>query len=389
MFHGRLTRVLAVALVIVGAALMRPGEAKSADENWDFGLVLPLTGPFAAWAEGVDFAVKWAANEANANGGIAGRQVEITNYDTALDPATGVARINDAMRNHTIILGPFASGIVSATMPAVQRAGAFAFVANSGEQALERFRPHLFNLWTDFAVAVEKTMAGYIALNPSVKSIAIIYNPMDEFWVRFAKFQQAAGEKLGLKVHPLVELGQGASAAAGATKALSYGADAFFVTGLNNDMIDTMLELGRRGMTDHRRIMFYPLADDPAFAEVARDVVDGAYVWNVFNRLNDNPRWKQFTADYQAAHDGLDPGLLTIPYIDAVGFAKGAIEDNKLTGSADSRSDEWQKIIAHMANANTFPGVTQNYDVADYQMHGPAYLMQYLKGGELTLVGEY
>jgi ABC-type branched-subunit amino acid transport system substrate-binding protein len=298
---------------------------------------------------------------------------------------TAVARINDSMREHTIILGPFASGIVSATMPAVQRAGAFAYVANSGEQALERFKPHLFNLWTDFGQAVEKTLAGYVKLNPDVKSIAVIYNPMDEFWVRFAKFQENAGNSLGLKVHPLIEIGQGASAAAAATKALSYDADAYFITGLNQDMIDSLLELGRRGITDQRRIMFYPLADDPAFAEVAQDVVDGAYVWNVFNRFNDNPRWAAFTAAYQAAHDGLDPGLLTIPYIGA----GQAIEQKGLTGAADMRQEEWAKIIDFMSGTKNFPGVTQSYDVIDYQMHGPAYLMQFDKSGTLKLVEEY
>jgi branched-chain amino acid transport system substrate-binding protein len=388
MLRGTL-KYLAISLIVAGAALFRPADASSADEDWNFALLLPLTGPFAAWAEGVDFAVKWAAAEANAEGGIGGRQVAVTNFDTALDPATGVARITEAMRNHTIILGPFDSGIVSATMPAVQRAGAFAYVANSGEQALERFKPHLFNLWTDFGAAVQKTLAGYVKHNPNVKSIAIIYNPMDEFWVRFANFQKDAGEALGLDVHPLIELGQGASAAAAATKALSYNADAFLVTGLNQDMIDTLLELGRRGMNDQRRIMFYPLADDPAFAEVGKGVVDGPYVWNVFNRFTDNPRWKAFTEAYRAAHDGLDPGLLTIPYIDAVGFVKDAIESQALTGSEDQREDEWQKIISFMANAGNFPGVTQVYDVIDYQMHGPAYLMQYEKGGQLVLVEEY
>ncbi|MBT3170154.1 MAG: ABC transporter substrate-binding protein [Rhodospirillaceae bacterium] len=388
MLRRKFIKILAVALFATMAVLYRPASSEAA-EDWNFALLLPLTGPFASWAEGVQFAVHWAAEEANKAGGIDGRMVKITDYDTALDPATAVARINEAMREHTIILGPFASGIVSATMPAVQRAGAFAYVANSGEQAVERFRPHLFNLWTDFGEAVEKTMAGYVKLNPDVKSIAVIYNPMDEFWVRFAKFQENSGNSLGLKVHPLIEIGQGASAAAAATKAMSYNADAYFVTGLNQDMIDSLLELGRRGVTDQRRIMFYPLADDPAFAEVAQNVVDGAYVWNVFNRFNDNPRWTAFTADYQAAHDGLDPGLLTIPYIDAVSFVRQAIEQNGLTGDADKRQDEWAKIIKFMAGTENFPGVTQSYNVIDYQMHGPAYLMQFDKNGKLGLVEEY
>jgi len=389
MLQRKISQLLGVALIAFCAVFVPFGEAKSADDEWDVALLLPLTGAFAAWAEGVNFAVHWAVDEVNAEGGIDGRKVHITNYDTALDPATGVARINEALRKHTVILGPFASGIVSATMPTVQRAGAFAFVPNSGEQAVERFRPHTFNLWTDFGVAVEKTLKGYVKQNPAVKSVAIIYNPMDEFWVRFANFQKEAAENLGLEVHPLIELGQGAGAAAGAAKALSYEADAFLVTGLNNDMIDTMLELGRRGMTDQRRIMFYPLADDPAFVEIAKDVVDGAYLWNVFNRLNDNPRWRKFTEDYRAAHDGLDPGLLTIPYIDAVNFVKGAIKSGNLSGLEDSRQQEWKNIISYMASYDDFAGITQNYNVIDYQMHGPAYLMQYKKGAELTLVGEY
>jgi branched-chain amino acid transport system substrate-binding protein len=389
MFQKKISEFFCVALIAMSVVIIRPVDAKSAGEDWDMALLLPLTGAFAAWAEGVNFAVHWAVEEINAEGGIDGRKVRLTNYDTALDPATGVARINDALRKHTIIMGPFASGIVSATMPTVKRAGAFAFVPNSGEQAVDRFRPHTFNLWTDFSIAVDKTLKGYVAENPSVKSVAIIYNPMDEFWVRFANFQKMSAEKLGLKVHPLIELGQGAGAAAGAAKALSYEADAFLVTGLNNDMIDTMLELGRRGMTDQRRIMFYPLADDPAFIEIAKDVVDGAYLWNVFNRLNDNARWHKFTNDYRASHDGLDPGLLTIPYIDVVNFVKGAILSGNLTGSAEQRQDEWKKIISFMANAENFAGITQNYNVIDYQMHGPAYLMQYKKGGVLTLVNEY
>ena len=389
MLRRKFIKIAAIALFAAAAVLYRPASTEAAEEDWNFALLLPLTGPFASWAEGVQFAVHWAAEEANQNGGINGRMIKITDYDTALDPATAVARINDAMREHTIILGPFASGIVSATMPAVQRAGAFAYVANSGEQALERFKPHLFNLWTDFGAAVEKTLAGYVKINPDIESIAIIYNPMDEFWVRFARFQENAGNSLGLKVHPLIEIGQGASAAAAATKALSYDADAFFVTGLNQDMIDSLLELGRRGIDDQRRIMFYPLADDPAFSEVARDVVDGAYVWNVFNRFTDNPRWTAFSEAYRTAHDGLDPGLLTIPYIDAVSFVRQAIEQKGLTGAADARQEEWAKIIEFMSGTENFPGVTQSYDVIDYQMHGPAYLMQFNKGGALKLVEEY
>jgi ABC-type branched-subunit amino acid transport system substrate-binding protein len=389
MLRGTLIRFLAIALVVVGAALFRPTDAKSADEDWNFALLLPLTGPFAAWAEGVDFAVKWAVDETNAQGGIAGRQVKITNYDTALDPATAVARTNEALKKHTIIMGPWASGMVSSAMPAIQRANAFAFSVNSGEQALDRFKPHLINLWTYFPTAVEQTLQGYVGQNPDVKSLAVIYNPMDEFWVRFANFQKDAGESLGLKVHPLIEIGQGVTASAAVTKALGYDADAFAVTGLNQDMIDSLLELNRRGVTENRRLLFYPLADDAAFREVGGDAVVGTFVWNVYNTLSDNARWQAFQDDYRKAHGGLDPGLASIPYIDAVAFIERAIEDNGLTGDPAKRAEEWEKLIAYMGNTEDFGGVTQEFDLIDYQMHGPSFLMKYEAGPELMLVETY
>ena len=56
-------------------------------------------------------AVRMAADELNAQGGILGHQIEITDYDTQTNPSTSRAMIQKALDAHPYaVLGPICSG---------------------------------------------------------------------------------------------------------------------------------------------------------------------------------------------------------------------------------------------------------------------------------------
>jgi branched-chain amino acid transport system substrate-binding protein len=90
--HYRLRRVslvlfvIAFALTGAGGALLSPGAAQ--DKVAKIGVMVPLTGPFAADAEDVVNAAQMAIDEINEAGGVAGYRLELVPGDT-VDQSSG------------------------------------------------------------------------------------------------------------------------------------------------------------------------------------------------------------------------------------------------------------------------------------------------------------
>lgn len=71
------------------------------------------------WKNGIDLAVA----DINAKGGIMGRQIEITHYDTQTNPGNTRAAVQRAIDEGTYaVLGPVFSGPIGASMQIAQRA---------------------------------------------------------------------------------------------------------------------------------------------------------------------------------------------------------------------------------------------------------------------------
>jgi branched-chain amino acid transport system substrate-binding protein len=125
---------IAGALALPFAA--RPGRAA---ETVKIGWLPSLTGPLASAAIGFDHGVRFAIEEINKAGGIAGQQVELISRDTGSDPTKAVNFAQQLLFSEGVqfMAGPVNSGESLATVPIIARAGVPNIVTGAVEELID------------------------------------------------------------------------------------------------------------------------------------------------------------------------------------------------------------------------------------------------------------
>ncbi len=137
--------------------------------------VSELSGPGATagtnWRNGIDLAVA----DANARGGIAGRQIEMIHYDSQTNPGVSRALIQRAIdENAYVTLGPVFSGPIAASMQIAQRANMPQIVGGEAANLTRQGNPFLFRTSLSQADAMPK-LANYMRDVVKATSVAIVW----------------------------------------------------------------------------------------------------------------------------------------------------------------------------------------------------------------------
>lgn len=191
--------------------------------------VIELSGPGAPagtnWKNGADLAVA----EINAKGGILGRPVQLTHYDSQTNPGATRAAVQRAVDEDAyVVLGPIFSGPISASMQITQRAGVPQIVGGEAAAFTKQGNPYIFRTSLNQADAMPK-LANYLRDEVKAKSVAVVWINND-----FGKGGRDAMipelQKRGIQVAADIatESGQ-ADFAADAIKVKNANADAVFV----------------------------------------------------------------------------------------------------------------------------------------------------------------
>ena len=120
---------------------------------------------------GADLAVA----EVNATGGIQGRKVEISHFDTQSNAGVARAQMQKALdENPYAILGPNFSGLVKATAPMVKQAGIAQIMGGEAAELTQTGATSLFRTSFGQQSSMPK-IAKYIADDVKAKSVAVIW----------------------------------------------------------------------------------------------------------------------------------------------------------------------------------------------------------------------
>lgn len=135
--YRRSILALSTALAMLGAA--------HAQETVKVGMVAELSGAGAPsgtnWRDGIKIAVE----EINAEGGILGKQVEVTEYDTQTDPQVSRALVQKAIDEGAYaIWGTIYSGSTMVNMLVAQQNGTPQFVGSEAPGVVEKGNPFIF-----------------------------------------------------------------------------------------------------------------------------------------------------------------------------------------------------------------------------------------------------
>ena len=157
----------------LGATLLVPA-ARAADVV-KFADVIELSGDGATvgtnWRNAVDLAV----DEINAGGGILGRKIQLSTYDTQTNPGVSRAQVQKALDdNPYVIFGPIYSGSVKVNMSLARDAGVPQLTGAEAADITARDNPFIFRTSLSQAASMPK-IATYIADDLTAKKVAVIW----------------------------------------------------------------------------------------------------------------------------------------------------------------------------------------------------------------------
>ncbi len=160
-----------LALIIAFLA----GGASADNAQVKIANVIELSGPGAStgtnWRDGVELAV----GEINAKGGILGRAISLSTYDTQTNPGVSRAQVQKALDAEPyVVVGPIYSGSVKVNMALTQQAEVPQLVGAQAPEITATGNPYIFR--TTFNTAdVIPLLCNYIETSLKAKSSGIIW----------------------------------------------------------------------------------------------------------------------------------------------------------------------------------------------------------------------
>jgi branched-chain amino acid transport system substrate-binding protein len=331
----RVLSSVAVAVVLAapagcGGTAAETAGAPAPSSGIRLGTLVPLTGRSSPSGEAMVNGARLAISEANAAGGILGRQVELVVEDDACDPGTAVTAARTLVGKDIVAsVGGYCSSATVPTLKIFRSAGVPMVVAQSNSTDL--LAPKYDSVFlicgtvsaeADFAVSWMKRLGGH--------RVAVVHDGTS-FPVTLAQSTAAAAKRTGdLAVTGQFELSQGApnySRIAGAVQAGK--ADIVYYTGYYAEASQLIKDLRGSGFTG-KIVVGDGATDGPLLANLtpaqSRDVYGTALIFPEFL-----PELAEWSKRYQAAF-GAPPGPSTVEAYDAVNVALDAV---KRAGSTD------------------------------------------------------
>ena len=198
---------LATALALAAFALMAAGcgssdttdsssSGGSGANSFRVGLEAPLSGDQALLGKGMLRGAQLAAAQLNQRRGILGKQVEVVPIDDAADPATGVRAAKAAIKAGLDgIVGPYNSGVGIETLPLYIDAGLVPIRLTS-DDSTNRLGFTLQPMTYQIAPVASQALTDWLG----AKTVAIAYDPTQNYTVSVSKAVKSSLEKAGVTV---------------------------------------------------------------------------------------------------------------------------------------------------------------------------------------------
>jgi branched-chain amino acid transport system substrate-binding protein len=206
-----------------------------------------LSGTGATSGTNLDNGTKLAVKEINAAGGILGRKIDYTTFDTQTAPQTAKALAQKAVdQNAYVVIGPVFSGSIIVSMAETQRAEIPNFTAAEATNITQQNNPYIFRTSLTQSTSMPK-LARYIKDTVKAKSVAIVWVNND-FGKGGRDAMNKALEAQGIKVAADISTDPGQVDFSGPVlKVKQSNADAVFVYTNEEESARALRELRKQG----------------------------------------------------------------------------------------------------------------------------------------------
>lgn len=190
------TAISLAALALVAAGCGSSSSDESGSSSFRVGLEAPLSGEQSVLGRGMLKGAQLAAAKLNTRGGILGKQVEVVPIDDAADPATGVKAAKSAIADGLDgVVGPYNSGVGIETLPLYVDAGLVPIRLTS-DASTNGLGFTLQPMTYQIAPVASQALTGWLG----AKSVAIAYDPTQNYTVSVSKGLKESLEKAGVTV---------------------------------------------------------------------------------------------------------------------------------------------------------------------------------------------
>jgi branched-chain amino acid transport system substrate-binding protein len=344
-----------------------------AAEEIRIGEVGSMTGSEATFGQSTHNGIELAIKEANAAGGIGGKQLKLISLDNQGKPeeaATAVTRLINQDKV-TAILGEVASSRSMAMAPIAQAAGIPMVSPSSTNPKVTQLGDYIFRVCfiDPFQGSV---MAKFAAENLAVKRVAILRDVKNDYSVGLADFFRDTFVKLGGEI----AIDQSYSAGdmdfkSQLTSIRAANPEAIFVPGYYT-------EVGLIARQARELGLAVPLLggdgwDSPKLSEIGGEAVDGSYFSNHYSSEDQSPHVQDFIKNYQTAYGSVPDGLAAMGY-DAARVLIDAMKRSAAVTPKDLRDS--------LAGTKDFQGVTGKITIdSERNAVKPAVVLS-VKGGQ-------
>lgn len=297
-----LTQLLAGVVLVASLPLAAQAQGK---EPVKIGLVSSKSGVFSQQGEEVMRAVRFAIDEANAQGGVDGRKVEVAEADDEGTPDAGRRVAEKLARDgHNLLIGAIPSSISLAIAQNLERwdAAYFAVASKSDKLTGDTCRPRSFR--TMQSDSMDIAMINEWAKGLKEKSFAVL--AADYVWGRdsgesFKKAAEASGKTVPLTLY--VPLGtKDFSPYIAQLKAANV--DAVWVAESGRDAIAFVKQAEEFGLTPKTRLIGHALILN-FIVDATGKALNGVPGNSQYLPDLDNPRNKAFVAAWKAKYKRL------------------------------------------------------------------------------------
>jgi len=365
-----------LTLLVLVSACSVPKEQQTTN-TVKIGAFLSLTGATSAYGISAANAIKLATEEANLNGGIDGKQVELEIEDdksNTQDVPGIVEHLIKEHKVHALIAEPVSTRAMMAA-PVAQQNKTVMISSASVKPELTQQGDYIFRAC--FISSTEgEAIAKFVVDRLKATKVAIILDDKNDYAVVLAGFFAESFKKLGGEVVSQQKYEANASDLSSQMDAIKTAApEVVFAPGFYTTASLVAREIKKSSIK--ATLIGSDGWDSPKLMDGGSEPFDGVYFANHFWAGSDESLVKKFVADYRAKY-GVEPDAGAATAYDAARMLFDAFKRAKSTDSAAVRTA--------LAQTKDFPGVTGKITLdANRNAQVPVYMLRIEKGGKFTL----
>jgi len=354
---------LVVLLLIVGGFVAYGSKASTKKEEvktpLKIGVLLPLTGDAAAYAEGARNIYKIAVDEINAAGGVKGQPLELITEDAKCNgkDATSAAQKLVSVDKVQLILGGFCSGESIAATPVATETKVALFSPGSSSPDLTGISPYFFRNYPSDA-SQGRVLADVLYTDKGFKKVALIQEQTD-YALGVYKAFSARFEELGGTIVKEEVTTASSDFRSQLTKLKASKSDAFFIDTQTPAMSERIFKQVQDLKWKPMIVINDATGGDVTLIATYKDLLEGG-ITAEFSSDPNNAKFAKLLADYKTQF-GAD-----MPYqaygqteYDAVYMIKDAIE---AVGYNGEKIATWSRTVKDWEGASGKITIGENGD---------------------------